>query len=72
MITSAVRAPLWVVCAVPLLVPFTLARRPPTKRYTYGYGRAEDLAGIFVVAMIALSSALAAYEAITRLIHPRM
>lgn len=56
--------------AVPLLVAFTLARRPPTKRLTYGYGRAEDLGGLFVVAMIALSSALAAYESIRRLIHP--
>jgi cation diffusion facilitator family transporter len=57
--------------AVPLLVAFTLARRPPTKRYTYGYGRAEDLGGLFVIAMIALSSALAAYEAIDRLLRPR-
>jgi cation diffusion facilitator family transporter len=56
--------------AVPLLVAFTLARRPPTKRYTYGYGRAEDLGGLFVVAMIALSSVLAAYEAVNRLVHP--
>jgi cation diffusion facilitator family transporter len=56
--------------AVPLLVAFTLARRPATKRYTYGYGRAEDLGGLFVIAMITLSSALACYEAITRLIHP--
>ena len=57
--------------AVPLLIAFRLARRPPTKRYTYGYGRAEDLGGLFVVAMIALSSGLAGYEAIGRLIHPR-
>jgi len=57
--------------AVPLLVAFTLARRPANKRYTYGYGRAEDLGGLFVIAMIALSSALAAYEAIDRLLHPR-
>ena len=57
--------------AIPLLVAFALARRQPTKRYTYGYGRAEDLGGLFVVAMIALSSALAAYEAIDRLVHPR-
>ena len=57
--------------AVPLLIAFRLALRPATKRYTYGYGRAEDLAGIFVIAMIALSSALAAYEAIERLLHPR-
>jgi cation diffusion facilitator family transporter len=57
--------------AVPLLAAFTLARRAPTKRYTYGFGRSEDLAGLFVVAMITLSSALAAFEAIQRLIHPR-
>lgn len=57
--------------AVPLLVAFRLARRPANKRYTYGYGRAEDLAGLFVVAMIALSGVVAAYEAIDRLLHPR-
>lgn len=57
--------------AVPLLVAFTLARRPPTKRYTYGYGRAEDLGGIFVIATIVASTVLASYEAIDRLIHPR-
>lgn len=57
--------------AVPLLVAFRLARRPATERYTYGYGRAEDLAGLFVVAMVALSSVLAAWEAVDRLIHPR-
>jgi cation diffusion facilitator family transporter len=57
--------------AVPLLVAFRLARRPPTKRFTYGYGRAEDLGGLFVVAMIALSSALTAWVAIDRLVHPR-
>jgi cation diffusion facilitator family transporter len=56
--------------AVPLLIAFRLARKPASARYTYGYGRAEDLAGLFVIAMIALSSGLAGYEAITRLIHP--
>jgi len=56
--------------AIPLLVAFTLSRRPPTKRYTYGFGRAEDLGGLFVIVMITLSSAFAAYEAIARLIHP--
>jgi cation diffusion facilitator family transporter len=57
--------------AVPLGVAFILGRRPPTRRYTYGYGRAEDLAGIVIVVIIAASSALAAYEAVTRLLHPR-
>jgi cation diffusion facilitator family transporter len=57
--------------AVPLLVAFWLARRPANDRFTYGYGRAEDLAGLFVVAMIALSSILAGWEAIRRLLHPQ-
>jgi cation diffusion facilitator family transporter len=57
--------------AVPLLVAFALARRPANKRYTYGYGRAEDLGGLFVIAMILLSSVLAAYEAFDRLLNPR-
>lgn len=56
--------------AVPLGVAFVLGRRPPTRRYTYGFGRSEDLAGIVIVLTIAASSALAAYEAVTRLIHP--
>ncbi|HEX3312216.1 MAG TPA: cation diffusion facilitator family transporter, partial [Streptosporangiaceae bacterium] len=46
------------------------SRRLPTRRYTYGYGRAEDLAGIVIVAVIVLSSAAAAYAAIGRLLHP--
>lgn len=57
--------------AVPLGIAFVVGRRPPTRRYTYGYGRAEDLAGIVIVVVIAASSALAAYAAVTRLAHPR-
>jgi cation diffusion facilitator family transporter len=57
--------------AVPLAIAFTLGRRVPTRRYTYGYGRAEDLAGVVIVLFILASAALAAYEAIRRLIHPQ-
>jgi len=57
--------------AVPLGIAFVVGRRPPNRRYTYGYGRAEDLAGVVIVVIIAASSALAAYEAVTRLAHPR-
>ena len=57
--------------AVPLAIAFVLAKRPPSRRYTYGYGRAEDLAGVVIVLLIAASSALAAYQALTRLAHPR-
>jgi len=56
--------------AVPLWIAFVLSRRPASRRYTYGYGRMEDLAGLFVVAMIALSAVIAGWEAINRLIHP--
>jgi cation diffusion facilitator family transporter len=56
--------------AIPLLIAFRLGRRPATTRYTYGYGRAEDLAGLFVILMITLSSVVAGYEAINRLMHP--
>ena len=59
------------VTAVPLWVAFRLARRKPSPRFTYGYGRVEDLAGIAIVLIILASAIVAAYEAINRLIHPQ-
>ncbi|GAA1877571.1 cation diffusion facilitator family transporter [Streptantibioticus ferralitis] len=56
--------------AVPLGIAFMLGRRAANRRYTYGYGRAEDLAGIAIVLTIAASSALAAYEAVAHLLNP--
>ena len=56
--------------AIPLLIAFRLARRPPTRRYPYGYHRAEDVAGLTIVALIGVSALLAAAEAIRRLLHP--
>jgi cation diffusion facilitator family transporter len=57
--------------AVPLWIAFALSTKAATRRYTYGFGRVEDLAGLFVVAMITLSAIIAGYEAIMRLIHPQ-
>ena len=56
--------------AVPLWIAFALGTKAATRRYTYGLGRAEDLAGLFVIAMIALSAIIAGYEAIMRLTNP--
>lgn len=56
--------------AIPLWIAFVLGRRAATRRYTYGFGRAEDLAGLFVIAMIALSAAVAGYESVRRLFNP--
>jgi len=57
--------------AIPLWVAFVIGRRPATKRYSYGYERAEDLAGLFIVLVIAASAIFVAWEAVARLMHPR-
>src|SRR5207237_732069 len=48
-----------------------LARKPPSRRYPYGYHRAEDVAGLAIVAFILVSAVVAGIEAIQRLIHPQ-
>lgn len=57
--------------SIPLWIAFILGRRAATRSYTYGYRRAEDIAGLFIVGMIALSAVLAAWESIDRLFNPR-
>lgn len=57
--------------AIPLWLAFRLGRRPPTARFTYGYGKAEDVAGLAVVALIAASAGFAGYESVNRLLHPQ-
>lgn len=57
--------------AVPLWIAFALARWRPNGKFTYGYGRAEDLAGMSIVAIIALSAMFAGYETVQRLLHPQ-
>ena len=59
------------VTAVPLFIAFKLSRRAANRRYTYGYNRAEDLAGLFIVLMILLSAIFVLWESIERLINPR-
>lgn len=55
--------------SIPLLIAFSLARRAATRRYTYGYGRAEDVAGVLIVLSIAFSAGYALWESVVRLIH---
>ena len=57
--------------SVPLLIAFYFARRLANSRYTYGYGRLEDIAGIFIVISIGFSAAYILYESIQRLLNPR-
>lgn len=57
--------------AVPLWIAFVVGRRVASRRYSYGYDRAEDLAGVFIVAMIALSAVLAGLESVRRLLDPQ-
>lgn len=57
--------------SIPLWIAFSLGRRAASRRYTYGYGRAEDLAGLLVILMIAASAIFAAWESFDRLLDPR-
>src|SRR5260221_7524560 len=56
--------------AIPLWIAFRLALRKPTKKFGYGLGRVEDIAGILIVLIILFSAIVAAYESIYRIIHP--
>jgi len=55
--------------SIPLWIAFSLQRRAASKRYTYGYGRTEDLAGVLIVLVIFLSAVVAGYESIQKLIN---
>jgi cation diffusion facilitator family transporter len=57
--------------AVPLWVAFALTRLGTSRRFTFGYGRVEDLAGVLVVLIILFSAMVAGYQAIERLINPQ-
>ncbi|MHB8842002.1 MAG: cation diffusion facilitator family transporter [Candidatus Aquicultor sp.] len=59
------------VTAVPLGIAFALARLRPNKRFTYGYGRVEDLAGVAIVLIILFSAIVAGYQSVLRLLHPQ-
>ena len=56
--------------SIPLLFAFYIARRAANKRYTYGYGRLEDIAGVFIVISIGFSAAYILYESMQRLLNP--
>ena len=59
------------VTTIPLVIAFRLARRAATERYTYGYRRAEDLAGVLIALVIAASVVLIVWESVDALIDPR-
>ncbi len=54
--------------SIPLLIAFYLARRMANRRYTYGFGRAEDVAGVFIVLSIAISAGVIFWEAVHKLL----
>lgn len=56
--------------SLPLWLAFVLGRRLPNRRYPYGYRRAEDLVGVFIVAVIAASAVVVGWHSIERLIEP--
>jgi cation diffusion facilitator family transporter len=57
--------------AIPLAIAFWFARKKPSERFTFGYGRVEDLAGVAIVLTILASAIIAGYESVERLLHPQ-
>jgi cation diffusion facilitator family transporter len=57
--------------ALPLWLAFSLSKRPASRRYTYGLGRVEDLAGVFIVLVILVSALVTGYESVRRMMDPR-
>lgn len=57
--------------SVPLWLAFALATRAANRRYTYGYGRAEDVAGVVIVLVILGSALLAAWQSLLKIVHPQ-
>lgn len=55
--------------SIPLLIAFYLARRAATRRFTFGLGRAEDIAGIFIVLSIVVSAGHIILESVNRFIN---
>jgi cation diffusion facilitator family transporter len=56
--------------SLPLWLAFALNRRGRSRRFTYGYGKAEDVAGVVIVLVIFASACVAAWESVRRIIHP--
>ncbi len=50
--------------SIPLGIAFALSRRLANRRFTYGYARAEDVAGVTIIFFIGASAMLAGYAAI--------
>jgi cation diffusion facilitator family transporter len=57
--------------ALPLWVAFSMSRLGSSRRFTFGYGRVEDLAGVIVVLIILFSAVVAGYQAVERLFNPQ-
>ena len=57
--------------AIPLAIAFFMARQKPSKRFSYGYGRVEDLAGVSIVFLILFSAIIAGYESVNRFFNPQ-
>jgi len=57
--------------AIPLWIAFRLASLRPSRRYPYGYGKVEDLAGVAIVLLILTSAIVAGYESVDRFLDPR-
>jgi cation diffusion facilitator family transporter len=57
--------------ALPLAIAFAFARLKSSRRFPYGYGRVEDLAGVLIVITILTTALIGGYESLLRLLRPQ-
>jgi cation diffusion facilitator family transporter len=57
--------------SIPLWIAFALQRRGASRRFTYGFGRTEDVAGVVIVLLIFFSACVAGFESIRKLLDPQ-
>jgi cation diffusion facilitator family transporter len=56
--------------SIPLWIAFALARRGASRRFTYGLGKTEDVAGVVIVGIIFFSACVALWESVRKILHP--
>lgn len=59
------------VTTIPLVIAFRVGRRAATERFSYGYRRAEDLVGLLIGLVIALSAGLIIWQSVRSLVDPQ-
>jgi cation diffusion facilitator family transporter len=65
---DAIHSAIDLVGAIVGFIGIKIAGRPPDRQHPFGHGKAENVAGVIIAALIFIAGGIIAYQAITRLI----